>query len=150
MDNQIQSIGNKLEMLQILIPVFKGESAIWLANEIIKFVDNQTELVHVNTLLSQPTNTMVSIRNMPEPHTPKRQPTRKLGNRTASRVPSTELLPDSIFTAPQRISRPRSSALRGLGRLRLRYWQTVGGIWRGRKSVYYSSGSIRASKARNR
>ena len=63
MNNQIQLIEDKLQVLRSLIPVFKGESAIWLANEIIKFEIKRTELINVNTLLSQQTNNMVSIRN---------------------------------------------------------------------------------------
>ena len=63
MNNQIQLIEDKLQVLRSLISVFKGESAIWLANEIIKFKVKETELVNRNTSLSQPTNTMVSIRN---------------------------------------------------------------------------------------
>ena len=61
MNNQIQLIDDKLQILRSLIPVFKGELAIWIANEIIKFEVKQTELINGNTFLSQPTNNMVSI-----------------------------------------------------------------------------------------
>ena len=69
MDYQIQQIEDKLKELRRLIPLFKGESAIWLANEIIKWEVNRVELVLGNRQLSQPTNTMASIRNTQQPHT---------------------------------------------------------------------------------
>ena len=69
MNNQIQLIGDKLQVLRSLIPVFKGESAIWLANEIIKFELKRSELVNGNLSLTQPTNTMASVRNIHQPHT---------------------------------------------------------------------------------
>ena len=64
MDNKIQLIEDRLQDLLTLIPVFKGESAIWLVNEIIKLEVKRTKFVHENTFLSQATNTMASIRNI--------------------------------------------------------------------------------------
>ena len=69
MDYQIQQIENKLQELRRLIPVFKGESAIWLANEIIKWEVKRVEIANVNRPLSHPTNTMASISDIQQTHT---------------------------------------------------------------------------------
>ena len=69
MDYQIQHIQYKQQELRSLILVFTGEFSIWLANKIIKLKVTRVELAQANITLSQPTNTMASIRNIQQHHT---------------------------------------------------------------------------------
>ena len=61
MDNNIQLIDDLLRKLHSSIPVFKGESAIWLANEIIKWELKLAELVNRYTPQPHQTNNMNNI-----------------------------------------------------------------------------------------
>ena len=64
MEYQIQHIQNKLQKLRSLILIFKGESAVWLANAIKKLEVKRVELSHGIKPLINPTNTMKSIQNI--------------------------------------------------------------------------------------
>lgn len=46
MDIQIELIEERLRELRTSIPVFKGESTVWLANEIIKWEIKRAELLN--------------------------------------------------------------------------------------------------------
>ena len=63
MDNKIHLIDNLLQQLRSSLPVFKGDSAIWFANEIIKWVLKRTELINLYTTHSYITCNISNIRS---------------------------------------------------------------------------------------
>ena len=63
MDNNIHLIDNLLQQLRSSLWVFKGDSAIWFANEIIKWVLKRTELINLYTTHSYITCNISNIRS---------------------------------------------------------------------------------------